>query len=271
MSTLTPRERRKLEDLFGMSSGYVLDFSNPTFARFFEEELNLDIYSGAYSDRGSSKANHLRSFWTIETDARVARSISGMLEHCRDTGHAAVERQMLFGQCEAIAARLGQAKPVSDIEAISGDTEDFELIAKAARECFEKNEPEQGLDRLHTFLVKFLRRLCEEHGKPHDRSVPAGGLMGSYVKLLKAEGLLTSKMAEHILNGSTAIFGQFDHVRNNHTLAHDNPVLSYDEALLIANNVASTVRFIKAAEAKWKQQKAIQARAQQRKDLDLPF
>lgn len=36
MSNLTPRERRKLEDLFGMSSGYVLDFSNPTFARFFD-------------------------------------------------------------------------------------------------------------------------------------------------------------------------------------------------------------------------------------------
>ena len=43
-----------------MSSGYVLDFSNPTFARFFEEELNLDIYSGAYSDRATSKAGNKR-------------------------------------------------------------------------------------------------------------------------------------------------------------------------------------------------------------------
>lgn len=271
MSSLTPRERRKLEDLFGMSSGYVLDFSNPTFARFFEEELNLDIYSGAYDDRGTSKANHLRSFWTIEDDAKVGKAIAGMLEHCRDTGNPAVERQALFRDCEAIAARLAQARPVPDVEAISGDTEDFELIAKAARECFEKNEPEQGLDRLHTFLIKFLRRLCEEHGIPRDRSVPAGGLMGAYVKQLKAEGLLTSKMAEHILNSATAIFGQFDYVRNNHTLAHDNPVLSYEEALLIASNVASTVRFIKAAETKWKQRQAIQAKTQQRQAWDLPF
>ena len=52
MSSLTPRERRQLEDLFGMSSGYVLNYSNNTFAGFFEEELNLDIYSGKYSDRG---------------------------------------------------------------------------------------------------------------------------------------------------------------------------------------------------------------------------
>lgn len=271
MSTLTPRERRKLEDFFGMSSGYVLDYSNPTFARFFEEELNLDIYGGAYGDRGPSKANHLRSFWTIEDDAKVAKAIAGMLDHCRDTGNPAVERQILFRECEAIAARLAQAKPVPDVEAISGDTEDFELVAKAARECFDKNEPEQGLDRLHTFLVKFLRRLCEEHGIPRDRSVPAGGLMGAYVKEVKAQGLLTSKMSEHILNSATAIFGQFDHVRNNHTLAHDNPVLSYDEALLIASNVASTVRFIKSAEAQWRKVKAIQSLAQQKADLDIPF
>lgn len=260
MSSLTPRERRKLEELLEMSGGYVLDFSNPTFARFFDEELSLDIYSGAYSDRGSSKANHLRSFWSHESDARVSRSISGMLEYCRDNSHPAVDRQVLFRECEAIAARLAQAKPVADIEAITGDTEEFEFVAKAARESFEKNEPEQGLDRLHTFLIKFLRRLCEEHDIPRDRSVPAGGLMGAYVKQLKAEGLLTSKMAEHILNASTSIFGQFDHVRNNHSLAHDNPVLSYDEALLIASNVASTVKFIKSAEGRWKQKKAMASR-----------
>lgn len=252
MSSLTPRERRKLEDLFEMGGGYVLNFSNNTFARFFDEEVSKDIYCGAYSNRGSSKANHLRSFWTKESDALVGKVVQGLLDYCRDTGYSAVERQALFRDCEAIAARLAHAEPVPDIEVIDGDTEDFQLVAKAARDCFDKNQPEQGLDRLHTFLVKFLRKLCEEHCIPKDRSVPLGGLMGAYVKRLREEGLLTSQMAEHILKGSIAIFGQFDHVRNNHTLAHDNPVLSYNEALLIASNVSSTVRFLKAMEDQWK-------------------
>lgn len=269
MSSLNPRERRKLEDLFGMNSGYVLDFSNSSFARFFEDEVNRDIYGGAYSSNGSSKANHLRSFWSREDDSLVARVIHGLLEHCRDTGCSALERQVLFRDCEAIAARLAQAKPVDDIEAINGDTEDFQKVAKAARECFERNEPEQGLDRLHTFLVKFLRKLCEERGIPRDRSVPLGGLMGAYVKRIREEGLLTSQMAEHILKGATTIFGQYDYVRNNHTMAHDNPVLAYDEALLIASNVASTVRFIKASEERWKlaQQQAVASA----EDLDILF
>lgn len=252
MSSLTPRERRKLEDLFGMSSGFVLDFSNNSFSRFFDEELNRDIYDTKYDDLGPSKANHLRSFWTKEPGALVARAIQGLLDYCRDNSHSALERQVLFRECEAIAARLGQATPVPDMDAIEGDTEDFKLVAKAARDYFDKNEPEQGLDRLHTFLVKFLRKLCEEHGISKDRSVPLGGLMGAYVKELREQGLLTSQMAEHILKSSIAIFGHFDHVRNNHTLAHDNAVLSYDEALLIASNVASTVRFIKAIEEQLK-------------------
>jgi hypothetical protein len=178
MSTLAPRERRKLEDLFVMGGGYVLDFSNNTFARFFNEEVNKDIYGGTYSDHGSSKANHLRSFWTKESDALVAAVIQGLLDYCQETGNSAVERQTLFRDCEAIAARLADSKPVPDLEAIEGDTEDCKLVAKAARDCFEKNEPAQGLDRLHTFVVKFLRKLCEEHCIQKDRAVPLRGAHG---------------------------------------------------------------------------------------------
>lgn len=270
MSSLTPREKRQLEDLFDMAGGYVLDFSNPTFARFFEEELDIEIYDEAYAAFGGSKANRLRSFWARESDHKVAKALQALLDHCRDTAHRAVDRQDLFSKCEAIANRLAQGHAVPDIEAIKGDTEDFELVAKAARDAIDKNEPEQGLDRLHTFLVKFLRRLCEEHGIPRERSVPLGGLMGAYVKRLKAEGLLTSKMAEHILNSATAVLGQFDHVRNNHSLAHDNPVLSHDEALLIYTNVASAVKFIKSAEASWKQ-KRLRASAAPPTDIEIPF
>ncbi|MFH7519234.1 hypothetical protein, partial [Pseudomonas syringae group genomosp. 7] len=79
-----------------------------------------------YSEYGSSKANHLRSFWTKEDDFLVGRVILGLLEHCGDTGHPALERQALFKECEAIGTRLAQAKAVADIEAIEGDSEDFQ-------------------------------------------------------------------------------------------------------------------------------------------------
>ena len=40
----------------------------------------------------------------------------------------------------------------------------------------------------------------------------------------------------------------FNDVRNNKSLAHDNPILNYEESLLIFNHVAASIRFIKSLE-----------------------
>jgi hypothetical protein len=45
-----------------------------------------------------------------------------------------------------------------------------------------------------------------------------------------------------------SILEAFNHVRNEKSLAHDNPVLNYSESLLIFNHVASSIRFIAALE-----------------------
>jgi hypothetical protein len=51
-----------IDDLFGMGGGYVLDFSDRTFAAFFSEELGLNIDDRRYSVEGTSKARRLRYF-----------------------------------------------------------------------------------------------------------------------------------------------------------------------------------------------------------------
>ena len=44
MSDLSSLEKRKFKRLFGMSKGYVLDFSNRTFAKLVEEHTGRYIY-----------------------------------------------------------------------------------------------------------------------------------------------------------------------------------------------------------------------------------
>ena len=61
MANLKRSEMRFIDEVFGMGSGYVLDFSNRTFAEFFEDEFAINIYHGKYESRGGSKANHLRT------------------------------------------------------------------------------------------------------------------------------------------------------------------------------------------------------------------
>ena len=51
-----------IDRVFGMEGGYVLDFSNRTFANFFHEELGVDIYDDRWAVQGSSKANRLRCY-----------------------------------------------------------------------------------------------------------------------------------------------------------------------------------------------------------------
>src|SRR5688572_25121762 len=70
-----------LDDIFEMQSGYVLDFSNKTFAAFFADELNIDIDSPAYQDRGTSKGNRLRCFLQKVDPKTAARALRALWEY----------------------------------------------------------------------------------------------------------------------------------------------------------------------------------------------
>jgi hypothetical protein len=50
MADLTAQEKRAFERVFGMGSGYVLNFSNRTFEEFILDTTGRDIYN----EEGSS-------------------------------------------------------------------------------------------------------------------------------------------------------------------------------------------------------------------------
>ena len=166
-------------------------------------------------------------------------------------------------------SRLVQGSSVQDIEVIepNADGKDFDTLAKSVRKAIESNEPEAGLDRLHTFLVKYVRVLCEKNGIETGREKPLHSLFGEYIKRLRRSGLIESEMAERILKSSISILEAFNEVRNKHSFAHDNPMLSYNESLLIFNNVASSIRFIAALEESSGQNRKRRAE----RDDDIPF
>jgi hypothetical protein len=149
---------------------------------------------------------------------------------------------------------------VPEIDAITSLSaeKDFEVVAKEVREAIEKHRPEAGLDRLHTLVVKYVRVLCEERGIAADRDKPLHSVFGEYVKHLRASGHIRSDMADRILKSSISVFDAFNHVRNYQTLAHDNNLLDYDEALLIFSDIANVVRYLRAVETRLRQPKPAQ-------------
>jgi hypothetical protein len=84
METLRPIEMRLVEELTGMKSGYVFDFSNRTFEEFFRAELGVEIYGGRYNFEGTSKGSHLRAFLKVSRPADVARALTALWEYRED-------------------------------------------------------------------------------------------------------------------------------------------------------------------------------------------
>jgi hypothetical protein len=255
MSDLSSIEKLKIEKLFDMGTGYVIDFSNRTFYEFILENMGVEIYDDKYNYGSGSKANRLRAFWQKEPNHVVGQLLLKLLEYWKakkETGYSEITpaEEVLYAECLRIADRLRQDSPVEHLDAIdalSGD-KNFTLLAKSIKASIRNNEPETALDRLHTFVVKYVRQLCEKHGIEHDRNKPLHSLFGEYVKYLKQRELIESQMTERILRASISILEAFNDVRNNQSFAHDNPILNYNESILIFNNVSSAIRFLQSIE-----------------------
>lgn len=255
MSDLSSIEKLKLEKLFDMGTGYVIDFSNRTFQEFVLENMGINIYQEKYNYASGSKANRLREFWRKESNYVVGKLISDLLEYWRTqklAGYSEITpaEQSLFDECRKIAERLKQDSHAEHIDAIQAysDDKDFSLLAKSIRESIQNNEPEAALDRLHTFVVKYIRQICDKHEISYDRNKPLHSLFGEYVKYLRCNNIIKSQMTERILKSSISILEAFNDVRNNQSFAHDNPILNYSESILIFNNVSGAIKFIESIE-----------------------
>ena len=70
-----------LDDLFEMGGGYVLNFSDRTFAQFFADELNIDIDDPKYAQGGGSKGKRFRYFLQSVDRPTVVRTLKALWEY----------------------------------------------------------------------------------------------------------------------------------------------------------------------------------------------
>ncbi|MEX2170016.1 MAG: restriction endonuclease [Pirellulales bacterium] len=117
-----------MDDLFGMGGGYVLEFSDQTFAEFFADELKVDIDDPKFKLDGTSKAKRLRFFlkscdpklrirtlmalWEYREDHRRRKGIAESIPEAQDQFCGLIER--LGGKWP------GEKKPGTSIEPLTG-------------------------------------------------------------------------------------------------------------------------------------------------------
>jgi len=157
MSNLTFVEKRKFEQLLGMDTGYVLDFTNRSFAEFVRDSTGRDIYDARYDYGSGSKANRLRAFWQREENAVVGKLMSDMLDYSEATGP-------LQEVCRLIVARLLQDGPVPQSGAASQQKQSAPVqhrhrVLTQLKEDFLRLATERDRNRAGLALEKLLNEL----------------------------------------------------------------------------------------------------------------
>lgn len=271
MSNLTRSECRKLEKLLDMGSGYVLKFTDRTFRDFFCE-YEVEIDAERYKVEGTSKAKRMRTFWKIEKNYIVGRVIEGLIEYShQENWFSGDVNDALISDCLKIAQRLLEDQAVAELDSLTPISEDrdFEVVVKQIREALDRDQPEAVLDRLHTLFIKFIRTKLRGYQVDVDSNEPLHSLFGKYIRIIEKNGHLESSMSKCILKSTISVLNEFNGVRNNQSLAHDNALLNYEESLLIFNHIVAMMRFIKSLEMKIKA-KAVSTAGRLEED-DLPF
>ncbi|MCS3898979.1 hypothetical protein M2171_008112 [Bradyrhizobium japonicum USDA 38] len=80
MASLSTVDMKLIDSLFGMYGGYVLTFSNKTYASFFSRDVGIDIYDDAYAIHGTSKGKRLWGFLEVGQTNAVIKALHALWE-----------------------------------------------------------------------------------------------------------------------------------------------------------------------------------------------
>ena len=196
-----------LDKVFAMEDGWVLNFSNRTFAEFFREELRVNIDDPSWAVQGRSKAKRLRYYLrranrktTLDTlnalwEYREASSVTQDYPELDDTVRAA-----FFG----IIERLGGTRPIRP--GASSASAESRIDAKAALALADRLLQVSTLDpqpRGYAF-EKFLKGMFDAYGLSARASFR---LVGEQIDGSFASGndvyLLEAKWASGLVDAAT--------------------------------------------------------------------
>lgn len=167
MANIKSTDMLFLDDLFEMGGGYVLNFSDRTFAAFFAEELEVNIDDPKFTQGGTSKGKRLRYFLQNMDKPTVIRALNALWDYreavrmrSKQDDHVANSRDRL----QDLIHRLGGPKPTGKPTPPPSTSHAADPI-KIARLCADLIELSklESQPRGYAF-EKFLKELFDVHG-----------------------------------------------------------------------------------------------------------
>ncbi len=258
MAQLKHSQVRSIESAmaYPQGFGYVLDFSDTTIAEFFDDEFGIDFSDEKYAVNGTSKRNRLTTFLKTEDAYTVAKVLRALWDRreglMRKTGGVVDENQeeeIKREFLDIIVDIEGRSEiPKTDaLDRYSRDRTLDELIKDIERDL-QANKPEAAMDHLHTYCMKKFTHLLRTRRISCDEEEALNARFGKYRKeLLKERDL--KPFTDRALKSAISLFESFNDIRNNSSLAHDNPILEPAEARYVFDTVSAMLIFVRAVEA----------------------
>lgn len=232
--------------------GYVLDFSDRTFAEFFEDELGVDIRNENFAERGNSKRHRFISFCLKGHPDTIVKILELMFQRrCEIANCNPVKPTDEFeSKFQDLIASIKSKMDLPEMDAFDLYCENRtldELIADLKRTIGD-NKPEVAMDHLHTYCIKKITYLLSLRNVPCEPNEALHARFGKYRRLLQKENSL-HETSDLSMKSTISIFDKFNDIRNNRSLAHDNELLGHAEARYVFDIVTALLRFIKAVES----------------------
>lgn len=130
--------------------------------------------------------------------------------------------------------------------------ESFDTLTSDIHDAVRKNEPTLVLDRLHTYSVRYIRKLCRLHSIPisdnRGKNYALHSLIGMLGKYYCENVSFQSDFVDKTLKMSISAFERFNAIRNENSYAHDNEVLNKVEATYVISIITATLRLFQDIE-----------------------
>ena len=232
VSNIEAKTKLILEELFDMNSGYVMNLSSTKFSDLIYDVTRIKIYDEKYNFRSGSKANRLRSLWNIESNQNVAAinlTLLGYWEQQFRLSNPDEEKFYRYYNLKVDAAKqltlLSKDTRTnfntSILESIKTE-KDFQLLKNDIQRTLDNNEPQLALDRTHTLLVTYFRKLCTKHGIVYNEKETVDNLFSKYINHFNKLEYFESDMSIKILRLPSQALEKYNNVRNNKSFAHSN-------------------------------------------------
>lgn len=241
---------------FPHGRGYVLGFSDRTIAEFFEDEFGIDFEDRKYYSNGTSKRLRLNTFIQLEdsyTVAKVLRALferrEGMIRRVGGPENVNEEGEIKQKLLDIISEVESKSDaPRSDaLDRYSKDITLDELIQDIERDLQAK-KPEAAMDHLHTYCMKKFAHLLKTRGIEFSNNDPLHARFGRYRNTLNQEQNLTD-FTNKAMKSAIELFKEYNNIRNNHSFAHDNYILSSAEARYVFDMISAILIFMRTIEA----------------------